>query len=110
MNAKDLFRLEERDRLVYALRRTLKDLGLKYQFLHSPPEGSIGLVLREPWPTDWTKTVSTKLEGLGYSVINPLKLCRTFSEGQLSVTVVVHLCVALERPNLSGPVLLITTH
>lgn len=109
MSPEKLFCVQERERLVYELRRHLKTMSVKYQFLHDPPEGAIALVLRDSWPKSWGSSVASKLGELQFSQINPNKFFRTIQSGGRTATVVVHIGADLCRPNLPGPVLLIST-
>lgn len=103
--------LQERDRLVYSIRRFLKECGTRYQFLHDPPIAGTGLVLRDPPPKD----LSNFLVGLGFQFSSGVYHTDVHRLRQDAAESLIRVIVRLmpnddTRPHVSGPLLLITTH
>ena len=103
------YALQERERVVYEMRRLFKKKEIRYMFWHAAPPGTVGLLLRDPIPPSFLperlKEIKFEVQPEGTS---GFKDFRSYSGN--SIRVQVRLVSDEINQRSPGQLLLITTH
>jgi hypothetical protein len=109
------YALQERERVVYEMRRVFKKCGSRYQFWHAAPPGTTGLVIRDPMDL---RSLTDRLTEMKFEFPGKQLSCsrdfRSASGNSIRVHVRLANCDEDQHPTgtypTNGPILLITTH
>lgn len=102
------FCLQERDKILYEIRRQLKAAGVGYRFKHDPPRGGAGLLLLDPIPVN----LLFDLQRVGFLQATPSIYYRDLQtpSGSSLIRIIVRLEQNDTRLPSAGNLLLISTH